>query len=123
MISSVKLFFLTVTMAAGGAGGFACRLTAAQTPCEQLRSLSLPDATITAAKLIPAGTVPAHCRVAAALTPSTDSHIEMEVWLPTADAWNGKFQAVGNGGWAGIITTGTPNPQPIARTMSSALKE
>ena len=30
------------------------------------------------------------------LKPSPDSHIEVEVWLP-AD-WNGKFQAVGNGG-------------------------
>ncbi len=27
----------------------------------------------------------------------------MEVWLPTEN-WNGKFQAVGNGGWAGIIS-------------------
>ena len=27
----------------------------------------------------------------------------MEVWLP-AENWNGKFQAVGNGGWAGIIS-------------------
>jgi feruloyl esterase len=44
-----------------------------------------------------------HCRVAAVLTPSSDSHIEMEVWLPTEN-WNGKFQAVGNGGWAGVIS-------------------
>jgi feruloyl esterase len=48
--------------------------------------------------------LPEHCRVAAVLTPSTDSHIEMELWLPTA-TWNGKFQAVGNGGWAGTIST------------------
>jgi feruloyl esterase len=27
----------------------------------------------------------------------------MELWLPPADKWNGKFQAVGNGGWAGWI--------------------
>lgn len=27
----------------------------------------------------------------------------MEVWLP-AENWNGKFQAVGNGGWAGNIS-------------------
>jgi hypothetical protein len=26
----------------------------------------------------------------------------MEVWLPVA-GWNGKFQAVGNGGWGGLI--------------------
>lgn len=47
--------------------------------------------------------LPAHCRVAAVLTPSPDSHIEIEVWMP-ADGWNGKFQAVGNGGWAGTIS-------------------
>jgi feruloyl esterase len=47
--------------------------------------------------------LPAHCRVQAVLKPSADSHIEMEVWLP-AENWNGKFQAVGNGGWAGIIS-------------------
>ncbi len=27
----------------------------------------------------------------------------MELWLPV-DGWNGKFQAVGNGGWAGVIS-------------------
>jgi feruloyl esterase len=27
----------------------------------------------------------------------------MELWMP-ADNWNGKFQMVGNGGWAGIIS-------------------
>ena len=47
--------------------------------------------------------LPAHCRVAAVLRPSADSHIEMEVWMP-AENWNGKFQAVGNGGWAGTIS-------------------
>src|SRR5688572_5859304 len=45
-----------------------------------------------------------HCRVAATLKPSTDSIIDIEVWLPEQPAWNGKFQAVGNGGWAGTIS-------------------
>ena len=36
------------------------------------------------------------------MRPSGDSHIEAEVWLPAE--WNGKFQAVGNGGWAGSIS-------------------
>ena len=39
----------------------------------------------------------------ATLTPSSDSDIKVEVWLPTS-GWNGKFQAVGNGGWAGVIS-------------------
>lgn len=51
----------------------------------------------------PYATLPAFCRVAATLTPSNDSDIKIEVWLPDTAAWNGKFQAVGNGGWAGTI--------------------
>jgi feruloyl esterase len=51
-----------------------------------------------------AAPLPAHCRVAATLKPSSDSHIEMELWMP-AENWNGKFLAVGNGGWAGSIQT------------------
>lgn len=100
----------------------------AQTPCEKLRDIHLQDATITAAELIPAGplvlpgpaskisqnlVIPAYCRVALLLTPSSDSHIESEVWLPV-DNWNGKFQVVGNGGWAGIISY---------PAMAAALKE
>ena len=98
----------------------------AQTPCENLKSLALPNVTITAAESVAAGPyraagppqpasfmLPAHCRVAAVLTPSADSHIEMELWLPATD-WNGKFQAVGNGGWAGVISYGA---------MASALQE
>ena len=41
--------------------------------------------------------------MAATLTPWSDSDIQIEVWLPIAD-WNGKFEAVGNGGWAGTIS-------------------
>ena len=32
----------------------------------------------------------------------SDSDIAVEVWLP-ASGWNGKFEAVGNGGWSGSI--------------------
>jgi feruloyl esterase len=93
-------------------------LTAAA-PCESLSSLKLANTSITVAKNVPAGAftppgggragagqgfsrVPAFCRVAATLTPSPDSDIKIEVWLP-ASGWNNKYQAVGNGGWAGTI--------------------
>jgi feruloyl esterase len=92
------LRFFSLTLAAGFA-----TVSFAQKPCEQLRSLTLPNVTITVAESVAAGTAPAHCRVAAVLTPSSDSHIEMETWLPVS-GWNGKFQAVGNGGWAGSIS-------------------
>jgi feruloyl esterase len=75
----------------------------AQDPCERLKSLSLPHTTVTATDSMPAqGAVPAHCRVAATLRPSSDSDIGIEVRLPTAN-WNGNYEAVGNGGWAGTI--------------------
>jgi Tannase and feruloyl esterase len=48
--------------------------------------------------------------VAATLKPSRDSDIKIEVWLPTA-GWNGKFMAVGNGGFSGAI------PYPAMRTV------
>jgi feruloyl esterase len=87
--------------------------------CESLTSLALPHAKIESAKPVAAGTfsvpgatrqnasfkqLPEFCRVTATLAPSADSHIEMELWMP-AQNWNGKFLAVGNGGWAGNIVT------------------
>ena len=87
--------------------------------CEDLAKLALPSTTIDQAQLVAAGafsqpggrgsagrdvfaTLPAFCRVTATVKPSTDSDIKVEVWLP-ALGWNGKFQGVGNGGWAGVI--------------------
>src|SRR5688500_2776308 len=82
--------------------------------CSDMGRLSIDTVTITATEAKEAGTleqgsrlpvsVPAHCRLALVLKPSDDSHIEMELWLP--DDWNGKFLAVGNGGWAGSISFG-----------------
>ena len=46
--------------------------------------------------------LPAHCRLGLVLTPSSDSHIETEVWLPASE-WNGKYEEVGNGGFNGNI--------------------
>jgi feruloyl esterase len=86
---------------------------AAGATCESLASLKLPETTITAAQSIPAGTytapngqvftnMPAFCRVAATLTPTSDSDIRIEIWMP-ASIWNGNFEGVGNGGFAGSI--------------------
>jgi feruloyl esterase len=48
--------------------------------------------------------LPAHCEVKGVARPTSDSEIKFEVWVP-ASGWNGKFQQVGNGGWAGSIPT------------------
>jgi hypothetical protein len=47
--------------------------------------------------------LPEFCRVQATLTPTSDSDIKVEVWLPAKD-WNGKFVGVGNGIWAGQLS-------------------
>jgi feruloyl esterase len=92
----------------------------AATPCEALSTVNLVHGKVTASAVVAAGAftppnpgrggrganpyaiLAAFCRVEATLTPSSDSDIKIEVWLPTT-GWNGKFQAVGNGGWAGTI--------------------
>jgi len=93
---------------------------AAQSPsgsCEALSGLKLQDTTITTAAAVAAGpfkpnanasapamTVPAFCRVAATLKPTPESNIRIEVWLPPAETWNGKFLGTGNGGAGGVIS-------------------
>jgi hypothetical protein len=106
---------LTLTIAACG--------TAKASPCDSLTRLNLANTTITNAHVVSPGTfrlppggprssvefftafdrVPAFCRVQATLTPSRDSHIEVEVWLPVT-GWNGRYLGVGNGGFAGSIS-------------------
>jgi len=84
--------------------------------CEKLAALKLPNTTITAAESVapgaftpatgPAATfkdLPAFCRVTGVIKPSADSDIKFEVWMPAA-SWNGKFQGIGNGGFAGTIS-------------------
>ena len=86
---------------------------AAAATCASLASLALPDTTITAAQLIPAGTytapdgevftnLPAFCRIAATLTPTSDSDIKIELWMPFSN-WNGRFAGTGNFGIGGVI--------------------
>jgi len=101
------------------ASGWLLAATAVQAaPCESLTGLKFNDATVTLAQTVAAGAMPApaggrgggnpfadlpaFCRVAATLKPTADSDIKIEVWMPAA-GWNGKFQAVGNGGWNGNI--------------------
>ena len=48
----------------------------------------------------------AFCRVVGVATPTADSHIGFEVWLPPASRWNGNFRGEGSGGSAGAISPG-----------------
>ncbi|SEF89870.1 Tannase and feruloyl esterase [Bryocella elongata] len=84
--------------------------------CEDLRQVEISQMNISAAEVVPAGgfhsamgfngleaaKLPEFCRVTVVAHPSAQSHIGIEVWLPTGD-WNGKFLGTGNGGFAGHI--------------------
>ena len=85
------------------------------TDCSDLKALKLEGTTITIAETVTSGTfkidgngegsmsdLPAFCRVAGVLRPTSDSEIGFEVWLPQRD-WNGRLLGVGNGGFAGSI--------------------
>jgi feruloyl esterase len=83
------------------------------TPCTNLQSLQLQHTTINSATDNTSGTfvapgsapitgLPAFCRVTATLTPSSDSSIKIELWLPES-GWNGRFLGTGGGGFQGVI--------------------
>ncbi len=95
---------------------------AASDPCKRIAQLELSSARVVTAEAIPAGgfnppagmnpwltgdpsfykTLPAFCRVVVKATPSEDSDVAVEVWMP-AGGWNGRFRGQGNGGFAGEI--------------------
>jgi feruloyl esterase len=87
-------------------------LPAAADSCSNLMSVSLPNTTITLAQTYTAGqtvsgstTAPVGlCRVAATVKPGPQSNVHYEVWIPTDGSWNGKYQQIGNGGFAGSIS-------------------
>jgi feruloyl esterase len=87
--------------------------------CEGLAALKLAHTSIAKAQTVAAGAfdpppaepspaaldykkLPAFCRVQGVIEPSSDSHIEFETWLPVA-GWNGRYEGLGNGGFAGSI--------------------
>lgn len=43
------------------------------------------------------------CRVSLFVPTSDRSNLSMEVWLPPAEAWTGRFLSTGNGGLGGCI--------------------
>src|SRR6266403_4295997 len=122
-----------VAIAAVGAvlmscGAYAQGAPSGTQPCEGLAQLKLSGAKIVSAQAVAAGAftpppnitpwivgepsfykmLPAFCRVVAEATPSADSSIKIEVWMPAngqnSGSWNGKLQGQGNGGFAGEIS-------------------
>jgi len=111
---------------------------AAAADCASLTRMTLPNGKVTAAEVVAPGAfrqptspgappgvgagaygnLPEFCRVQATLTPTGDSDIKVEVWLPTS-GWNGKFVGVGNGIWAGQLTY-SALAETIARGYAAA---
>src|SRR5579863_4479267 len=90
---------------------------AASATCESLAKINLPNTTIAVAQTQAAGsftppepnskpmtTLPEFCRVSGVIKPSSDSNIKFEVWMPTSSSWNGKYEGLGNGGFAGSVS-------------------
>lgn len=86
--------------------------------CGRLARIRLPDVEIRKVEAVAAGNypaevaldperrsqlvrdVPAFCRIWASIHPTSDSNINIEVWMPLK-GWNGKFLGIGNGGFSG----------------------
>jgi feruloyl esterase len=87
--------------------------------CRAIAAQSLPGTEFTVVEYRPAGdfpvpkqiiptaetikSLPEFCRLSVRLTPSNDSDIKVEIWLP-GDHWNGRMLGLGNGGFAGFIS-------------------
>jgi len=85
--------------------------SAAGPTCANLTGLSLPQTKVTLARSYRAGEMVSGvtkapvglCRITGTSKPSNDSNINFEVWIPTNGRWNGKYEQIGNGGFAGTI--------------------
>jgi len=79
-----------------------------------LKNMTIPHVAVVAASAVAAGdfTAPGvprpiptvdFCRVQIEASPTMDSRILIEVWMPSPGAWNYKFEGIGNGGYQGNI--------------------
>jgi pimeloyl-ACP methyl ester carboxylesterase len=104
--------YLLATAAPVAIGLFSASPAAASSCSQLATSFHRANTTITAAQDIPAGTyqgqtgLPQFCRVAGYTAPTSDSHIEFEVWVPES-GWNLKYAQVGCGGFCGSISYGS----------------
>ena len=119
-MSNVLAVTMIAVLSASGVSGL--RAQPAADACAGLAQLDLQAAKVMSADVVPAGgftppagmspwmagdpsfytTLPAFCRLVVKATPSADSEIGIEVWMPV-ERWNGKFRGQGNGGFAGEI--------------------
>jgi feruloyl esterase len=115
-------------------------VSAGAATCDSLRALKLTNVVITTAQVVDPGRflppgakpgdpaialyrdLPSFCRAQGVIQPSSDSHIEFEVWLPTS-GWNKNFMGIGNGGAAGSIIYDGSVIGTSAPGLAQALKD
>ena len=122
-----KMVLAAVAAVLLSCGAYGQEATSGMHSCEDLAQLELPGAKILSVQTVAAGAftppsnitprligdpafykrLAAFCRVVVEATPSADSSIKIEVWMPpkgqSGVGWNGKLQGRGNGGFAGEI--------------------
>ncbi|MEN9395666.1 MAG: hypothetical protein RLZ81_196 [Pseudomonadota bacterium] len=132
-LTSVPAMLLPLLLAACGGGDEtpAATSNAEKVTCESLVGTTLAGGKVQTATAIPAGDytppgqpgpvtgLPAFCRVTALMQPSTDSSVNVEVWLPRQN-WNGRFLGTGNGGGGGSIAYITGMAEGLKRGFASA---
>lgn len=102
---------LTAIFASTAAVALHVGAASAENTCDDLVNFVLPDTAITIAQFYSKGKrivgmvdAPVDlCRVAGTVKPSSDSNIKFEVWIPTDGSFNGNYEQIGNGGYAGNI--------------------
>lgn len=123
VVVASSLLLAAAHIPAQAAGAIAPGPRSTADPCAKLSDLRMTGATVTSAQAYAAGAfpapppgpfggnlaelfskLPAFCRVVAVAKPTSDSNIMIELWMPLS-GWNGRFQGIGNGGFAGSIDT------------------
>lgn len=124
-----------MTMAVVGCGGSgAPQSDGEKVACESLTGTKLAGGTVRTAEAIPAGNytppgqpgpitgLPAFCRVTVAMQPSTDSNVNVEIWMPRQN-WNGRFLGNGSGGGGGAILYFTGLVEGLKRGFATAITD
>src|SRR5687767_11272606 len=138
---------LVLALAALTHAGLQAQAPPSAESCAALAKLTIANVTVTSASFVAAGAMPpppargggagpaanpfadlpAMCRVAATLRPSTDSDIKMELWLPVrtegapgGTGWNGKFRGTGNGGLGGAGVNANALANGVRRGYATA---
>jgi feruloyl esterase len=120
VVGGAALAALLLAGCGGGSGGGASTPTETAKSCDTaaLASIQLTGATLQTATPVAAGSytpagstqaitnLPAFCRITGRATPSSDSLVNFEVWVPSGTAWNGKMVVTGNGGYSPAMSLG-----------------